>query len=51
VTCSDISLASLDEREFPLLAHAARSSAGTDDSSRFEFAIATFIRGLVPTAS
>jgi AcrR family transcriptional regulator len=41
-------VASLDEREFPLLAAAARSSAGTGDSSRFEFAIATFIRGLTP---
>jgi len=41
-------VASLDEREFPLLSTAARTSAGTDDSTRFEFAIATFIRGLTP---
>jgi AcrR family transcriptional regulator len=39
-------VAGLDEREFPLLSAAARSSAGTDDGARFEFAIATFIRGL-----
>jgi hypothetical protein len=44
-------VASLDEREFPLLAAAARSSAGTDDGTRFEFAIAAFIRGVAPTAS
>jgi AcrR family transcriptional regulator len=43
-------VAGLDEQEFPLLAAAARDSAGTDDSTRFEFAIATFIRGLTPTA-
>jgi AcrR family transcriptional regulator len=43
-------LAALDEREFPLLAAAARTSAGTDDSARFEFAVATFIRGLRPVA-
>jgi AcrR family transcriptional regulator len=39
-------IAGLDEREFPLLTAAARTSAGTDDGARFEFAIATFIRGL-----
>jgi AcrR family transcriptional regulator len=44
-------VADLDEREFPLLTRAARSSAGTDDRTRFEFAIAAFIRGLTPTAS
>src|ERR1700722_16599932 len=44
-------VASLDERDFPLLTLAARSSAGTDDRARFEFAIATFIRGLTLTAS
>ena len=43
-------VAGLDEREFPLLSAAARSSAGTDDNARFEFAIATFIRGLTPIA-
>jgi AcrR family transcriptional regulator len=43
-------VASLDETEFPLLAAAARNSAGTDDSVRFEFAIAAFIRGVTPTA-
>jgi AcrR family transcriptional regulator len=43
-------IARLDEREFPLLARAARSSAGTDDSDRFEFAIAAFIRGVAPAA-
>jgi AcrR family transcriptional regulator len=43
-------VARLDEREFPLLARAARSSAGTDDSDRFEFAIAAFIRGVAPAA-
>ena len=43
-------VAGLDEREFPLLSAAARTSAGTDDSARFEFAIATFIRGLTPAA-
>jgi len=32
--------------QFPLLTAAARTSAGTDDGARFEFAIATFIRGL-----
>jgi AcrR family transcriptional regulator len=42
-------VASLDEREFPLLTGAARTSAGTDDSTRFEFAIGTFIRGLTPS--
>ena len=41
-------VARLDEREFPLLTEAARSSAGTDDSARFEFAIAAFIRGVAP---
>ena len=41
-------VAGLDEREFPLLTDAARSSAGTDDSARFEFAIAAFIRGVAP---
>jgi hypothetical protein len=44
-------VASLDERDFPLLTRAARISAGTDDRTRFEFAIAAFIRGLTPTAS
>ena len=44
-------VASLDERDFPLLTLAARTSAGTDDRARFEFAIATFIRGLTATAS
>jgi hypothetical protein len=44
-------VAGLDEREFPLLAAAARNSAGTDDGSRFEFAIAAFIRGLTPAGS
>jgi hypothetical protein len=44
-------VAGLDDQEFPLLAAAARSSAGTDDSTRFEFAIAAFIRGVAPTAS
>jgi hypothetical protein len=29
-----------------MLLAAARSSAGTDDGTRFEFAIADFIRGL-----
>ena len=38
----------LDEREFPLLSAAARTSAGTDDSARFEFVIATFISGPTP---
>ena len=41
-------VASLDEQEFPLLTAAARTSAGTDDGARFEFAVATFIRGLTP---
>ena len=31
-------VADLNERGFPLLAAAARTSAGTDDSARFEFA-------------
>jgi AcrR family transcriptional regulator len=44
-------VAGLDERDFPLLTRAARSSAGTDDRSRFEFAIAAFIRGLLPAGS
>jgi AcrR family transcriptional regulator len=44
-------VAGLDDQEFPLLAAAARSSAGTDDSTRFEFAIAAFIRGVALTAS
>jgi hypothetical protein len=44
-------VAGLDDQEFPLLAAAARSSAGTDDSTRFEFAIAAFIRGVAPAAS
>ena len=43
-------VAGLDEREFPLLAVAARSSAGTDDGTRFEFALAAFIRGVAPAA-
>ncbi len=43
-------VAGLDEREFPLLVAAARSSAGTDDGARFEFAIATFVRGLTAAA-
>jgi hypothetical protein len=44
-------VAALDEGEFPLLAAAARTSAGTDDSARFEFAVAAFIRGVAPAAS
>jgi AcrR family transcriptional regulator len=44
-------VASLDEREFPLLTRAARISAGTDDTTRFEFAIAAFLRGVAPTVS
>jgi AcrR family transcriptional regulator len=44
-------VAGLDEDEFPLLTAAARTSAGTDDDARFEFAIATFIRGLRSVAS
>ena len=43
-------VAALDEREFPLLAQAARLSAGTDDGARFEFAVAAFIRGVAPAA-
>jgi AcrR family transcriptional regulator len=43
-------VAALDEREFPLLSTAARTSAGTDDSARFEFAIGAFIRGVTPAA-
>jgi len=43
-------VAGLDEEEFPLLTEAARSSKGTDDSARFEFAIAAFIRGVAPAA-
>ena len=43
-------VASLDEREFPLLTAAARTSAGTDDSARFEFAMDAFIRGVSPAA-
>jgi AcrR family transcriptional regulator len=39
-------VAGLDEEEFPLLSAAARTSSGTDDTARFEFAITTFIRGL-----
>jgi AcrR family transcriptional regulator len=38
-------VAALDEEEFPLLTEAARSSTGTDDGARFEFAVAAFIRG------
>jgi AcrR family transcriptional regulator len=38
-------VAGLDEREFPLLTAAARTSAGTDDGARFEFAVAALIRG------
>jgi AcrR family transcriptional regulator len=41
--------ARLDEDEFPLLSEAARSSKGTSDSARFEFAIAAFIRGVAPS--
>jgi AcrR family transcriptional regulator len=41
-------VASLDEREFPLLTAAARTSAGTNDSARFGFAIAALIRGVTP---
>jgi hypothetical protein len=44
-------VAGLDKRDFPLLTRAARSSAGTDDRTRFELAIAAFIRGLTPAAS
>jgi hypothetical protein len=43
-------VAALDEREFPLLAQAARLPAGTDDGSRFEFAVAAFLRGAAPAA-
>jgi AcrR family transcriptional regulator len=43
-------VAALDQDEFPLLTAAARTSAGTDDGTRFEFAIAAFIRGLTPIA-
>jgi AcrR family transcriptional regulator len=43
-------VAALDEREFPLLAQAARLSAGTDDGARFEFAVAAFLRGVAPAA-
>ncbi|HEX4090359.1 MAG TPA: TetR/AcrR family transcriptional regulator C-terminal domain-containing protein [Trebonia sp.] len=39
-------LAALDDREFPLIAEAARTSAGTDDAARFEFAVAAFLRGV-----
>jgi AcrR family transcriptional regulator len=42
-------VAGLDEREFPLLTEAARSSAGTDDGARFEFAITAFLRGVAGT--
>jgi AcrR family transcriptional regulator len=38
-------IAGLDEAEFPLLSRAARTSAGTDDADRFEFAVAAMIRG------
>jgi AcrR family transcriptional regulator len=41
-------VAGLDEREFPLLAGAARDRAGTDDGDRFDFAVAAFIRGAAP---
>jgi hypothetical protein len=44
-------VASLDEREFPLLTQAARISAGTDDTTRFEFAITVFLRGVARTVS
>lgn len=43
-------VARLDAREFPLLSEAARSSAGTDDGARFEFAIAAFLLGAAPAA-
>jgi AcrR family transcriptional regulator len=43
-------VAGLDEREFPLLAAAARGSEGTDDGARFEFAVAALIRGVAPAA-
>ena len=43
-------VAALDEREFPLLAQAARLSTGTDDGARFEFAVAAFLRGVAPAA-
>ena len=44
-------VAGLDAEEFPLLTEAARSSKGTDDSARFEFAIAAFIRGVAPASA
>ncbi|HEY1623256.1 MAG TPA: TetR/AcrR family transcriptional regulator C-terminal domain-containing protein [Streptosporangiaceae bacterium] len=44
-------VAALDEGEFPLLFAAARTSAGTDDTARFEFAIAAFIRGVASAAN
>ena len=44
-------LAGLDEEEFPLLTDAARSSKGTDDGARFEFAIAAFLRGVAPDST
>jgi AcrR family transcriptional regulator len=39
-------VAALDERQFPLLTAAARTSTGTDDTARFRFAITALIHGI-----
>ncbi|MQY28396.1 TetR/AcrR family transcriptional regulator C-terminal domain-containing protein [Nocardia aurantia] len=45
-TGSQTHIAELDDTEFPLLSAAARTSAGTDDTTRFEFGIAALLRGI-----
>ncbi|QIS18702.1 TetR/AcrR family transcriptional regulator C-terminal domain-containing protein [Nocardia terpenica] len=43
-------LKSLDPEEFPLITAAARTSSGTDDRDRFEFAVRAMIHGFAATA-
>ncbi|APA95485.1 TetR/AcrR family transcriptional regulator C-terminal domain-containing protein [Nocardia seriolae] len=43
-------LKTLDPAEFPLIMRAAQTGAGTDDSARFEFAIAAMIHGFAAAA-
>ncbi|WP_433563366.1 TetR/AcrR family transcriptional regulator C-terminal domain-containing protein [Nocardia sp. CA-151230] len=43
-------LKTLDPEEFPLILQAARTGAGTDDHTRFEFAVAALVHGFAAAA-
>ncbi|MTE17000.1 TetR/AcrR family transcriptional regulator C-terminal domain-containing protein [Nocardia aurantiaca] len=43
-------LKALEPNEFPLILEAARTGAGTDDHTRFEFAVAALIHGFAAAA-